>query len=86
MNYMYDIPYGYNDEVPFIKKKWCDCDGGGSGRSDEQKEIDKKQDEEISEEIKRSTTVDEKQSEEIDKINSKIEELDKPPYYETDDE
>lgn len=83
MNSIYEIPYGYDDQVPFIKKKWCDCDGG---RSEEQKEIDKEQDERISGEIARSTGVDEQQSEEIVKINSKIEELDKPPYYETDDE
>lgn len=85
MNSIYDIPYGYDDQVPFIKKKWCDCDGSG-GRSEEQKEIDKEQDEKISGEIERSTGVDEQQTEEISKINTKIEELDRPPYYETDDE
>lgn len=80
MNFIYDIPYGYDDQVPFIRKSCCD-----GGRSEEQKEIDEKQDEEISEEIKRSTTIDEKQTEQIDKINTKIEELDQPPYYETDE-
>lgn len=29
MNSIYEIPYGYDDQVPFIKKKWCDCDGSG---------------------------------------------------------
>lgn len=85
MNYIYDIPYGYDDQVPFIKRKCCDCDGSG-GRSEEQIEIDNEQDEKINDEIERSTGVDEQQSEEITRINSKIEELDKPPYYETDDE
>lgn len=84
MNNIYDIPYNYNDQVPFIKTKWYDSED--IERSEEQKEIDKKQDEDLNAEIKRSTDIDNKQSEDIDKINTKIEELDRPPFYETDDE
>lgn len=40
----------------------------------------------VKNEINRSTGIDEKQSDEIDDINDKIEELDRPPYYETDED
>lgn len=81
MGTIYD--YDFFDEVPFYKKSCCD---GGGGRSEEQKEIDERQDETINKEIERSTGVDETQSQEIADITKKIEELDRPPIYETDEE
>lgn len=80
MGYIYD--YDFNDDVIFIPRKCC----GGGGRSEEQIEIDDEQTAEIKGEIERSTGVDEQQSQEISSINDKIKELDKPPYYETDEE
>lgn len=80
MGYIYD--YDFNDDVIFIPRKCC----GGGGRSEEQIEIDNQQTAEIRGEIARSTGVDEQQSQEISSINNKIKELDKPPYYETDEE
>lgn len=80
MGYIYD--YDFNDDVIFIPRKCC----GGDGRSEEQIEIDNEQTAEIQGEIARSTGVDEQQSQEINTINDKIKELDKPPYYETDEE
>lgn len=81
MGSIYD--YDFFDEVPFYKKSCCD---GGGGRSEEQKEIDDAQTAEIQKEVERSTGVDEQQSKEINTINEKIKELDRPPYYETDEE
>lgn len=75
--------YDFCDQVIFIAKKCCGCDGG---RSEEQKKIDDEQTAAIKAEVERSTGVDDKQSEEIVVINDKIKELDKPPYYETDEE
>ena len=80
MGYIYD--YDFNDDVIFIPRKCC----GGGGRSEEQIEIDDEQTAEIKGEIERSTGVDEQQSQEISSINDKIKELDRPPYYETDEE
>lgn len=80
MGSIYD--YDFYDGVPFIKKECCD----GGGRSEEQKEIDKAQDEAIKKEVNRSTAIDDTQTQEIADINKKIEEMDKPPYYETDEE
>lgn len=81
MGSIYD--YDFFDGVPFYKKSCCD---GGGGRSDEQKEIDKQQDEAIKKEVERSTEVDDVQTQEIADMAKKIEELDRPPVYETDEE
>lgn len=75
--------YNYYDYVPYYAKKCCD---GSGGRSEEQKEIDDAQDKAIQKEVDRSTEVDNTQTKEIANINEKIKELDKPPYYETDEE
>lgn len=76
--------YNYNDIVPFIPKKCC---GGGSGeRSEEQKKIDDAQNAALKQEVERSKGVDNTQTQEIADINKKIEALDKPPVYETDEE
>lgn len=80
MGYIYD--YDFYDDVVFIPKSCC----GGGGRSEEQIKIDDEQNAEIKAEVERSTGVDDKQSQEIETINDKIKELDKPPYYETDEE
>lgn len=79
MGYIYD--YDFNDDVIFIARQCC-----SGGRSEEQIEIDDEQTAEIKGEIERSTSVDEQQSQEISTINDKIKELDRPPYYETDEE
>lgn len=77
MGRLYD--YDFYDDVSYIANMCC-------GRNKEQKEIDETQNELINKEIERSTGVDEKQADEIDKINDKITELDRPPYYETDEQ
>lgn len=79
MRSIYDDPvWGYDDEVPFVPRDYA----GGSGRSEEQKEIDAKQDKEIKDEIERSTGVDSEQSSQIDELSKKVEE---GRYYETDE-
>lgn len=79
MGYIYD--YDFYDDVIFIPRTCC-----SGGRSEEQIEIDNEQDAEIQGEIERSKGVDEQQAQEITTINDKIKELDKPPYYETDED
>lgn len=80
MRTIYDDPvWGYDDDVPFVPK---DYSGGGSGRSEEQKEIDAKQDKKIDSEIERSTEIDVEQSSQIEELSKKV---DESRYYETDE-
>lgn len=81
MNDLYTIPWGYDDNVSFLKKNPC----GYDERSKEQQEIDEKQDKEIKTEAERSQKVDAEQSAKLAELDNKINNIDHNQYYETDE-
>lgn len=82
MNNIYTDPWGYDGTVPLIAKNGCGCQ---DGRSDQQIEIDDKQDAEIKAEAQRSQTVDAEQNQKIDELTEKVDNIDPNDYYYTDE-
>ena len=82
MDTFYDNPWGYTDGTPFIPTYPYKWESGGGDRSEEQKKVDKEQDEKLSIEIARSTETDALQDKKISDMEGK---LDAASSYETDE-
>ena len=82
MSNRYTDPWGYDGDVPFIKRNPCGCQ---NERSEEQIEIDDKQDADIKAEVQRSQTVDAEQSAKLMELDNRSNKLDNNQYYEADE-
>lgn len=82
MSNIYTEPWGYDDNVYFIKKNPCGCQ---DERSAKQIEIDDKQDADIKAEAQRSQAVDTEQGQKINELTEKVNNIDTNEYYYTDE-